>query len=621
MSTIVDAGESDAVVRWTGRDDTPVARFAAREFRDYAEALSGAALPVSEGALPACDRAASAVTIAAPDAPVGEALSAADDALDGRGDDAFAARTAEDAVALAGTTPRGTLYAVYALLERFGVRFFAPSFPFYEGHAEHVPDHPSLTVSDGFAEEPSFDYRRKYAVGVSVTPGTLPTLVDWLAKARHNVLVVDTDYEAAYGLDDREAVEAALVDPLRKRGLTLEAGGHNFHRYLPRAEYAADHPEWFVDDYNVFDLSDDDAVATLTENIAEDLATKPEVDIFDAWPPDAASWPPEVIEAFGSVANAYAHAVERIDEELDDALSDREVAVEAIAYSSHVRPPDAEHMYGDDVVVDFAPDGQDRSIRVPTFEQTGEDTEEGYDDWLRAWRSAFDGPLGIYEYYRRYSWHSLPVVLPELIGREIPYYESVGVDGIGTYAEPADWITYELTHALVAALSWDADLDAGSYVERYLSERYGPAADAVGAYVERVEAGSRALFTSQKEALRGRHSDLDAVAAAREAYTEASEHLDGARDICASDTAGHLLARLAANAEYAVADLSINYHELREDPDAAARARERTAELVERHTFDGVVLNSRWSAYKTVARDLDDDAYDRMAQVRYRREW
>jgi hypothetical protein len=311
MSTIVDAGESDAVVRWTGRDDTPVARFAAREFRDYAEALSGAALPVSEGALPACDRAASAVTIAAPDAPVGEALSAADDALDGRGDDAFAARTAEDAVALAGTTPRGTLYAVYALLERFGVRFFAPSFPFYEGHAEHVPDHPSLTVSDGFAEEPSFDYRRKYAVGVSVTPGTLPTLVDWLAKARHNVLVVDTDYEAAYGLDDREAVEAALVDPLRKRGLTLEAGGHNFHRYLPRAEYAADHPEWFVDDYNVFDLSDDDAVATLTENIAEDLATKPEVDIFDAWPPDAASWPPEVIEAFGSVANAYAHAVER----------------------------------------------------------------------------------------------------------------------------------------------------------------------------------------------------------------------------------------------------------------------------------------------------------------------
>lgn len=622
MFDLAEDSSPVAEIRIRRREDTPVAGFAASELQEYLATMSDATLPVTgpDGTETLPDAVASAVVLRPDSDGSGPDLGPVSDRLRGARSDAFAITPVGDALVCAGVTDRGTLYAVYALLEELGVRFYAPDFPFYEGHHERVPDRESVSVAVDRLAEPSLGYRTKDVHGPSATPGTLPAVIDWLAKTRHNVLSTYVDYAGSLGLEDRAAVEAHLIEPLERRGLLLQAGGHNFHRFLERERYADDNPDWFVDGYNVFDVSQEDAVETLASNAVDELAAKPEIDIFDAWPPDAATWPPRAVDAFCSVANAYGHAVARIRAATEDRLPDRDLTVEAIAYASHVRPPDDEYMYADDVFVEFAPNGQDRSIAVPTYEQTGEDTDQGYDDWLRAWRREFDGTIGIYEYYRRYSWHSLPVLLPDLMSQEVPYYDAVGADGLRTYGEPADWITYELTHLLVARLAWDTDLDVTEWLDGYLHERYGPAAEPMRKYVEAVETGSRAFLTSQRTTLSGDFENPHAVLDGLDRYRAAREELERASDVSDGEAAEHLIERLTANAEYAVADTELSLHGATGDEAAVERTRERVGELVDTHRFEGVILDSNWVTRRLVD-ELEIADADRENWERYRERW
>lgn len=627
--SLVEDGDPEATVVWWGDGDEPVAEFAASELQAYVEAMTGASLEVAEAATDTSDgTVASGVALVSagggPAATDGagaasvrsawaEALA---DALSGTREDSFALQSTDDAVVLGGSTPRGTLYAAYDLLERLGVRFYAPDYEFYDGQAERVPSASSLAVGDVDAvEEPSLAYRRKdLAEGRSHTTETVRQLVDWMAKTRHNVLATPADFtNLDRGVVTWDEWRDAVVPELDRRGLLLEVGGHGFDAFLPPEEYEADHPEWFVDDYNVFDITDEDALETYVENTVDYLEAHPEIDIFDTWPPDGADWPPVVTEAFGSSANAYAHVVSELDAAIADRLPDRDVTLEAIAYTSHIEVPDPEYMYDDDVVVDFAP--FDRSYSERIFESEGGKNRE-YVELMREWREAFEGTLSTYEYYRKYSWHSLPVVLPTLIGEEIPFYESVGLDGLWLYSEPADWIPYELTHALVAALQWDTDVDADAYVDRYLAERYGEGAAAMATYLDRVEHAGRTLF----DKFRGDYDDPATVAEALESFREAQAALAEARSAVPDDsTAAFLLDRLATNAEFAVADTEISHYELQGDDVAAEAARSRARELVDEHCFEGVVLKSNWALDRCLPPEEVPDAATLIAA--YQHEW
>jgi hypothetical protein len=616
---LVTGGRPAAEIVWGAPDGAPAAEFAATELRSYVTELSGARLPVREADLDPDGGASAVAFVSEGGASLADVVAAAAGQLDGESPDAFALR-AEDGVAVAtGTTHRGTLYGAYALLEALGVRFFAPEFEFYEGHAERVPSASDLTLSTTAVESPGLRYRRKYVAGPSNTPAAAAAVVDWMAKTRHNVVGL---HGGLADIDEYEAVCAAA----ERRGLLLEVGGHNFDRFLPRDEYADDHPEWFVDGYNVFDATREAAVETYVDNVVDAIEAHPQVDIFAAWPPDGAEWPPAVVDAFGGVANAYASVVNRLDRALPERLPDRDVAVEAIAYSSHLQPPDPEQMYAPSVVVDFAP--TDRSYAKPidvdpddVIDGTGrmEPKNPFYVDRLEAWRDRFEGTLGVYEYYRKYAWHSLPGI-PRRVAREIPAYHDLGAEALGTYAEPADWIPYELTHLAAGAMGWNPDRDPESLVEAYFDERFGPAGDAVSAAAEHAERGSAALFDGfglnfeRSAAVERAHEEYRA---ARDALERAEQTLEGAD---APPGASMTVDRLAANLDFAVADVAASHHEERGEPERAERARERARELVEEHAYDGAVLRSRWSLRRT---DLPDEEVptDEEAAAAYRRHW
>lgn len=639
---IVDAGEPAAAVLWWRAEESPVAAFAADELQEYVSEMSGGTVPTTEATangevetiasalavVPTSTEAVGATeaveaneTAGAFDGSVSfssDWLETLDRAVGNKDLDSFAVKTLEDAVVLAGSTHRGTLYGAYEFLKELGVRFFAPEFEFYEGVAEHVPDRESIMVPPlDTVEEPSLTYRRKdLAEGRSHTAETICEMVDWMAKTRLNVLATPADFtNLGLGVVTWDSWREEVVPELEKRGLLLESGGHGFDAFLPPEEYRDAHPEWFIEGCNVFDITDEEAVETYVENTVEYLKAHPEIDIFDAWPPDGAEWPQRVIEEFGSIANAYAHVVNELTAAIRERFEEREIEIEAIAYQSHIEVPDPEYMYDEETIIDFAP--FDRSYRDTIFETESESgMNQTYVDLMEAWRETYDGTLSTYEYYRKYSWHSLPVVLPTLIGEEIPFYESIGLDGLWLYSEPADWLTYELTHLLVATLSWDTSLNAEAYVDSYLDERYGPAAKEMKTYLERVETAGRTLYDS----FSGNYEDESAISDALAEYRRARETLADARELVREGTsAAFLLERLTRNAEFAIADTEISYYQLQESDEAILRAKQRARELVERHRFDGIVLKSDWALQHSTPEEEIPDAAELIEE--YQREW
>jgi len=220
-------------------EPTRVERFAASELQHYLQLMTEAQLPISHSA-------------SGPSVLVGRTLAKRHGVSLTRarvGWDGFVMKTDGEHLILAGRNQRGTLYAVYALLEKQGVRWYAPNFEFYEGAkgGEKIPSRQSLRVeSMDRVESPDYKYRKKYVEeGWTHTSENMAELIDWMAKTRMNVFVHPTDYRNQ-GRVVWDEVRDQLTPELEKRGMILEVGGHGYQNYLSPENYFDEHPEWFA---------------------------------------------------------------------------------------------------------------------------------------------------------------------------------------------------------------------------------------------------------------------------------------------------------------------------------------------------------------------------------------
>jgi hypothetical protein len=601
--TLTQNGKDQAAIIVSPNAST-TEKFAAEELQKGIQRISGAKLKIQQKQAKGAN-----ITIAVQ--PQGVFPADADP-------DALLVRSKGNSLLLAGNSPRATLYASYALLERLGVRYFAPDFEFYQGNSEYYPSQKSVDLADfELRESPSFRYRRKYIEeGWSHTPKTLPKLVDWLAKKRLNVLVYPYNYQNA-GHTRWDAFRKQLLPEIEKRGLWLEVGGHGYQSFLPPSKYKQQNPDWFIEGYNVFNVANDAAVDTYISNVIAYLKERPEIRIFDAWPPDGAKWAPQLIEKYGSIPNAAAHVTNRLSKRLQAELPN--VSVEVISYVPNVEPPDADKMLDEKTFVNFTTYGRSYNDLIFEGEYKFNVTFNGI---IEKWRNnGFKGNAGIYEYYRKYAWHSLPVSLPHLIGAEVPHYLKQGANGLGIYSEPADWITYEVNHAIVADLSWNTNQKSSQWLVSYLTDRFGPAAPALARYYDQVERGSRALLHKQAS---GDFNNAQSVRKSRNAYLAAQKALADAKQLApAKSPAAFLVERLNWNLEYALADLDIASATLEKDETKAAEAKKRFQELLEAHRFDGILLQNTYSVrrYATSNTPADREQQRKTYYPLYHNQW
>ncbi|MBS1565503.1 MAG: DUF4838 domain-containing protein, partial [Bacteroidetes bacterium] len=102
-------------------------------------------------------------------------------------------------------------------------------------------------------------------------------------------------------------------------------------------------------------------------------------------------------------------------------------------------------------------------------------TNTAYADAIRGWRQRFAGDIGLYSYYRKYAWHSMPVVIPRYIQQDLQWCAALPLQGVSTYAEPGDWYSYELNHYALAGLAWNPAEPIDTLINEYAGVRYGKA--------------------------------------------------------------------------------------------------------------------------------------------------
>lgn len=386
-------------------------------------------------------------------------------------------------IVLSGNEDRTALYAVYDFLEHLGCQWLAPEFSFYNGTAEYVPNRPELLYEGPgtIIESPVFTYRKlDVEEGLSHTTENLKQLIDWMPKLRFNTLMVPSDYQGS-GRVQWDKWRKELTPELKKRGLIIEVGGHGYQNFInPSMEDGQlflKHPGWFgknkecqpdKDEKLVFNTANEEAVQYFIDNILKYIREHPEIDIFDLWPPDSGKWAecPSLL-TLGSPEDRQARLLNQVDSAIK--LHHPNLRLQIIAYAKTIQPPKSVTI-NNDILVDFCPIDQN-------FESQIYDTlsvaNVNYVDALYAWRTKFSGDIGLYSYFRKYAWKSLPNVIPHYIQKDMQWYAKVPLQGILTYAEPGDWYTYELNHYILGKLGWNPQVRVDSFIRMFCTTRYG----------------------------------------------------------------------------------------------------------------------------------------------------
>ncbi len=260
-----------------------------------------------------------------------------------------------DSLVIAGSDDnfeRGTIYAVYELLERhFGCSLSAFTNPQVPG-GEYIPQCKALDVSGISYVKPVCDllYRSagvQYADGKgNADKGLNIPFFDWLIKNRFNSI---TTWMSCY----EKLKELDLVSEAERRGLTFTCGHHEAsatflpphgNKYFPEHYYET-HPEYYklLDDGTryedttfwgqmVFCSRNEDMICELTKNVIEWLRQNPMVGCI-YFPPNDGTYPQCVCPECSKYSKAenYLYMLNRVSEAVRKVYPD--ITIEYCAYT------------------------------------------------------------------------------------------------------------------------------------------------------------------------------------------------------------------------------------------------------------------------------------------------
>lgn len=586
---IVKAGKSDYVIV-TPPDASAPEQFAAQALADYISSMTKAQLKVQNGG-----------RIPARAIVVGEAKKlrqmAPDDLRFEIAEEECAIVPVRERLYLTGGRGRAVMYAAYSFLGRSGCKFLAPTFEHYRGTAEIVPTKNDLTFRQPkrTSNKPALAFRKLYIEeGHSHTIDNLKQMAEWMPKLGYNCIVVPTDYQGA-GRVKWDNWREELAPELKKRDIIIEVGGHGYQNFInadmEEGKLFEQHPEWFgLDDKGerrrekgwVFCTSTPAAVEYMLKNFLQYVQARPEIEIFDFWPPDGAKWChcPQCT-AFGTPSDRQAILVNHVSEKVKQVRPD--LRLECLAYHTSITPPTKAQL-GEEVLLDFCPISQDFEVQI---NNSAAKQNAAYVEGLKAWRGSFEGDISVYSYYRKYAWDSLPVIIPHYMQKDLQYFKTVPVQGISSYAEPDDWFTYELNHYVLANLAWDQDANVDALTKDFAQARYGKAADTV------VEA-YRALENNVRVYCSLPAQDRETTGELQKTTNELASARDKLADVAAKENdegKKHNLQRLDLMFQYALTDLEILAAVQNGEPEKQIRERgARLHAFLTQHANDGVYL-------------------------------
>jgi len=442
-------------------DATPTERHAARELQLHLQLISGACLPIVEN------------QNSGPRIVIGyEGSTPFAEECGVLGEDGCLIKTVGDVLILAGTAPRGALYAVYEFLEReLGVRWLT-------ANCTHAPKSEAIAVSNlDYFYVPPFRYREVfYAKGWDA---------DWQSRLRLNG-------------------DFAPLDEMRGGRMEYSGFVHTFELLVPPEKYFDSHPEFFslrrspsgkmerTGTHSQLCLTNPEVVDLVIERIREQLQNRPNARIVSVSQNDNMAHclcdscrASDEVE--GSPSGTMLRFVNAVAERLESEYSG--VLFDTIAYQYTVVPPKTTRPRANVVVrlchltnVCDAHALEECEINRPYVEQ------------LKSWRE-ISPEIFVWDYFNTFNHYFLPYPNLDSLLADIPFYARMGVTGIfaqadGTAPKGAGDLG-ELKSYVLARLLWNPFLDGREIVREFLELYYGAAADFIHGYLELIHSQVR----------------------------------------------------------------------------------------------------------------------------------
>ncbi len=398
------------------------------------------------------------------------------------GEEGYILRTRNDDLLLLGGGKRGTLYAVYDFLERLGCRWYYP-----DQADEVVPRKSTADVirymQSGIEvrEVPDFSVRMYqfliYDLGPEGTPfsdavmGTMPGIVDWMAKNRMNIFQLAIDLHPV--VFTHWPHFRKLVPEMRKRGIIPGMGGHCLFLFLSEDDFKKN-PDWrpMVNGQRThlgqFCTGNEDAVRHYIDNMIRFLKENPDIEYFAPWPNDAAGWCECPLCRDTSSDDRVMNLSNRVYTELKKAAP--HVRYTHFAYQAHMAPPERERPLPGLTVTLCT---HSRDLAVPFDDpRTKPEFRDTFAQWNKLCKEA-DCPFVFHGKYARhwglFGWHPLPLPILETDSR---WFREQGLAG---FELPIAYIgrrTKSFNLHVLCKLMWQTTADVENICQDYFRQFY-----------------------------------------------------------------------------------------------------------------------------------------------------
>ena len=433
------------------RDASASERRGAEEFQRFIEEMSGARLPIVTG-----DRARGRLVVIGRSSRT-QGLKPAIP-FERLGAEGFALRTAGRDVIIAGGRERGTMYGVYALLEKLGCRWFSKD-------VSRIPKMASITIPPlDETQTPAFEYREPFFTEAFDR--------DWAARNKTN--------------GDHSQLDASTGGKVQYFPFV-----HSFYALIPPDKYFQDHPEYFslIDGKRRVErgqlcLTNPDVLRLGIQAVERWIGEHPEATIFSVSQNDWEGWCEcdscrrVEQEEGGEHSGPILRYVNALAAEIEKRHPDK--IIDTLAYWYTENPP-AKARPRPNVRIRLCPIG---ACEAHPYEKCARNAY--FMRNLRAW-AKITSQLYIWHYNTNFSHYLIPFPDFDELAADIPMYKQNGVVGLflqGAYATNGGGENAELRSYVMARLLWDTSADPEKAIDEFHAAYYGPAAKAMRAYFD-----------------------------------------------------------------------------------------------------------------------------------------
>ncbi len=443
--TLVDHGKSAYSIVLSA-SASPSEKRGAAELQNYLEQISGARLPIVNR------------TGAGPVIFVGNSPRAGNLGLAALGPEGFVLKTSGSNLIIAGGRQRGTMYGVYAFLEKLGCRWFT-------SEVSRVPKMPTIRLESlDERQKPAFEYREPFF--------TEAFDKDWAARNRTNGHFSHLDASTGGKVQYHPFV-------------------HSFYEILPPEKHFRAHPEYFslIDGVRVHErgqlcLTNPDVLRLSTQVVLDWIRRHPDATIFSVSQNDWEGWCEcdncrrVEREEGGQHSGPLLRFVNALAAEVERRHPGK--LIDTLAYMYTENPP-LKARPRRNVRIRLCPIGV---CEAHPYEKCNRNTY--FVQNLRAW-SKITSQLYIWHYNTNFSNYLLPFPDFDELAADLPMYHRQGVVGVfleGAYPKGGGGENAELRSYVMARLLWNPSIDVNREIQEFLAAVYGPAAGPMRAWFD-----------------------------------------------------------------------------------------------------------------------------------------